>query len=290
MIATKSMDYASAVVKRNPWIITTESWFRNGKFIALPLNPEAVDFNIPLRVAHETTYAAKFVYVWRRRRTNNINSQFQVNFNISSGNIIPTFDISTPEKLMLARSYTGVMPASASQVGDLTKGNTAFRQSHAARNGSVSVAGLYDKIVPIGVQNLYAMLALVEALNTYEGDSVTGGNDVLVGMSTMAFPQLLLQGSISTDGITFSMSADNPAEFTMSFSMLVSKTTPSLGYNSWNELVNTYKSCMFSEVQTVQWMEALRSGATPSTAADRATFGQPKDAGNAFEGSDVSAA
>jgi hypothetical protein len=254
------MDYASKIVRRNPWIITTERWFDNGKFIALPLNPEAVEFNIPIRVAHETTHAAKYIYVWRRRSTKNVMQSFTVNFVISSGNIVPAFDLSTSEKLALAKTYTGAgvqpLPPTTDLAGDATKGNTIYQQSQ--KDTSIKINGLYDKVVPLGVQNLYALLGLAEEVESYKTASgVTAGNRVIVGLNTLVFPQLLLYGDITPEGISFNMSADNPAEFTMSFSLLVQSSVPSLGYDSWQGLVNTYKTSMFSREQTLAWMKAI---------------------------------
>jgi len=254
------MDYASKLVRRNPWIITTERWFANGKFIALPLNPEAIEFNIPIRVAHETTHAAKYIYVWRRRSTKSVTQSFTVNFSISSGNIVPAFDLSTAEKLRLAKTYTGAgvqpLPPTTDLAADSTRGNTVYQQNQSET--SIKVNGLYDKVVPIGVQNLYALLGLAEEVESYQTESGGyAGNRVIVGLNTLVFPQLLLYGDITPEGISFSMSADNPAEFTVSFSLLVQASTPALGYDSWQGLVNTYKNSMFSREQTLAWMQAI---------------------------------
>lgn len=264
-----SLDYANQYVNRNAWIITTERWFNAGKFIALPLNPEAVEFTLPIRVAHETTHAAKYVYVWRRRSTKNVINSFVVSFSISSGNILPAFDISTEEKLRAAKAFTGVsaqpIPPSPSYAADVTRGSRVYAQPR--DGGGVKVNGLYDKIVPLGVQNLYALLGLVEDVNTYNTGNGVSSNRVVVGMSTLLFPQLLLYGNITPDGITVSMSADNPAEFTVNFSLLVQSSYPKLGYDSWAQLTSTYKDTMFSNSQTLDWMQAvIRHRSTPASA------------------------
>lgn len=264
--ASAAIDYANQHVRRNAWIITTENWFNKGKYIALPINPEQIDFNIPLRVAHDSTHAAKFVYIWRRRSTRSVMHSFNVNFNISSGNILPAFDISTEDAMRAAQSFTGAsIPPSAAYAADATRGQRIYQQP---AGGGVKVNGLYDKIVPIGVQNLYALLGLVEDVNAYDTGNGMSSNRVIVGMSTLAFPQLLLYGNIAPDGVTFSMSADNPAEFTCSFNLLVQSSHPGLGYDSWTQLVKTYKSCLFSRTQTLDWMNAIirRSTATSDTA------------------------
>lgn len=264
--AVSAIDYANQYVRRNAWIITTENWFNKGKFIALPLNPEQIDFNIPLRVAHDSTHAAKFIYVWRRRRTYNVMGSFSVGFNISSGNILPAFDISTADKLRAAQTFTGAaVPPSAAYAADATRGQRIYQQPD---GGGVKVNGLYDKVVPVGVQNLYALLGLVEDVNAFDTGNGFSSNRVIVGMSTLAFPQLLLYGNIAPDGITFSMSADNPAEFTCSFNLLVQASHPNLGYDSWSNLVRTYKSTLFSRTQTIDWMNSIirNSTATSGTA------------------------
>lgn len=269
------IDYANQYVNRNAWIITTENWFSQGKFIALPLNPEQIDFSIPLRVAHETTAGAKFVYVWRRRSTKNVTGSFTVNFNISSGNILPAFNLSNADKVRAALAYTGAgtqpIPPSPELAADATKGNRTYQQP--ANGGGIKVDGLYDKIVPLGVQNLYAMLGLVEDVNTFRSENGTTSNRVIVGMSTLLFPQLLLYGNITPDGLTISMSADNPAEFTVGFSLLVQNSMPKLGYNSWIDLTNTYKNTLFSQQQTIDWMRHIINGAPATTSDTSGTVG-----------------
>lgn len=265
---TDAIDVANQHVNRNAWIITTENWFSRGKFIALPLNPEQVDFSIPLRVAHETTAGAKFVYVWRRRTSQNVTGSFTVSFNISSGNILPAFNLSTAERVQAALAYTGagtqLIPPSVELAGDATRGQRVYRQP---KGTDIKVAGLYDKIVPIGVQNLYALLGLVEDVNSYTTEHGKTSNRVIVGMSTLLFPQLLLYGSITPDGLTISMSAENPAEFTVGFSLLVQDSMPKLGYNSWIGLTNTYKHALFSQQQTIDWMRHIVNGAPIPTSA-----------------------
>jgi hypothetical protein len=75
-------------------------------------------------------------------------------------------------------------------------------------------------------------------------------------ISTMIFPRLLLYGWFSSDGISFSMNADNPAEFTVTFTLLVTSTFPTLGNNNWADLVSSYKSNMFEQPRTVDWASA----------------------------------
>lgn len=249
----QTTNYKEHTAHRDPWIISCERWFQSGKYIALTLNPESLDFSLPLRVASETTHAAKFVYMWRRRRTNSVTGNFQLNFQLSSGNILPTFDLSTPDKVELAKRYTGAgagyNPPSASMAGDATKGDAMYQ--------GTSVSGLYDKIVPLGVQNMYALLALANESRIRTTDS--GGqtsNRIVMGLSTLIFPRMLIWGWFSPEGITVSMSAENPSEFTVSFTLIVTSTTPKIGYDGYQQLVSSYKSNMYGGGSTLGWMHS----------------------------------
>lgn len=254
-----SIDNVKAEAKRtpyvvdrpDPWIITCESWLDKGRYIALPINPEQISFSLPLRVAHDDAYACKFIYIWRRRRTKSMAGQMQISFSVSSGNIIPQFDLSTAQKEQLAATYTGVTPFAEEQAADHTKGVSDYTLA--------SVNGLYDKHVPIGVSNLYAMLALANTprvrnsgVKTEErmGEPNTKvveqtSNNIVICLSTLIFPRLLLYGQFTPDGIQISMNADNPAEFTMTFSIMVSKTSPTLGHGNWQSLIQGYKTNMY---------------------------------------------
>jgi hypothetical protein len=257
-VAAQNSASIYSVTRVDPWLISCERWFEQGMYICLPLNAEQLDFNVPLRVAHDDGCNCKFIYIWRRRNTNSMNGQISINFSLSSANVIPAFDISDKSKLDLASKYTGSVPPSEDMVADSRKGILEYTQA--------GVAGLYDKAIPIGVSNLYALLALADeyrvrrasnALDS-EGRHTSGqtANRIVMCISTMIFPRLLLYGWFSPDGISFSMNADNPAEFTVTFTLLITSTFPSLGNNNWAELIRSYKSNMFEQPRTVDWASA----------------------------------
>ena len=241
----------------DPWILSCESWMSQGKYIALPLNPEQLDFGVPLRVAHDDGYNAKFVYIWRRRHTHSMTNQSTLSFSLSSANVIPAFDISTPQAMALSSKYYGNIPGE-SVLADQRFGRSEYTQA--------SVAGIYDRQVPIGVSNLYALLALADAprirvLNPVldANGNETGqqaSNRIVACISTMIFPRLLLYGWFTTDGISFSINADNPAEFTVTFSLLVTGSFPRLGQGAWKSLADSYANNMYAPMSTTDWLTA----------------------------------
>jgi hypothetical protein len=279
------------VDRPDPWIITCESWLARGRYIALPINPEQISFSLPLRVAHDDGYACKYIYIWRRRRSKSMTGSMQISFTVSSSNIIPQFDISTAEKESLAATYTGLTPFTEEQAADHTRGVSDYTLA--------SVKGLYDKAVPLGVSNLYAMLALANVPRVRNDGTKTEDrlgigktksiqqttNHVVMCISTLVFPRLLLYGQFTPDGIQVSMSADNPAEFTMTFSLLVNKTNPTMGHDSWRSLVDSYKQNMYSGGRSVDWMMSTYgySGAKPEapqtgpTETYQETIDRPKE-------------
>lgn len=265
------------VVARDPWIISCESWFSQGKYIALPLNPEQIDFSAPLRVAHDDGYNAKFVYIWRRRRSRSMNGSMTISFALNSSNIIPQFDLSNQQKYDLASRYQGNVPPEISMAGDHRKGISEFTQA--------SVKGIYDSAVPIGVSNLYALLSLadeprIRSLKPIDvEDRLIGqqtSNRIIMAVSTLIFPRLLLYGWFTPDGISFSMNADNPAEFTVNFSMLVTGTNPRLGRESWQSLTESYRKNMYNSARAVDWMASTMHGRDPNYNLDTPpTFDAP---------------
>lgn len=248
-------------VNRDPWIISCESWMSAGKYIALTLNPEQIDFNVPLRVAKDAGNNCEYIYIWRRRRNRSMSSNMTMSFQLSSGNIFPQFNLSTAQAYELARQYTGNVPPSESMVADHRMGRREYSQSQ--------VTGLYSSVVPIGVQNLYALLALANEKrirssgeierfeNKYEDPlklKQQTANRIVMGISTLVFPRLMLYGWFSPDGISFSLNADNPGEFSVNFTLNVTNTTPHLGFDAWRQLTESYNKNMFSDSKTLDWM------------------------------------
>lgn len=262
-------DASTHIVQRDPWIISCESWMAAGKYIALTINPEQLDFNIPLRVARDSGNNCVYMYIWRRRRTRSLNNTMQLSLTLSSGNVYPQFDLSTREQYALAQQYTGIAPPSEEMAADHRRGIREYMQA--------GVSGLYSAKLPLGVQNLYALLALANERrvrdsgtakiveNTYEDTKTVRqqtANRIVMGLSTLVFPRLLLYGWFTPDGIQFSINADNPGEFSVTFSLQVVATTPTLGFDAWRELTESYNINMFKQQKTIDWMaDKLKSPA-----------------------------
>ena len=239
------------VQRIDPWIITCESWFAAGKYIALPINPEQIEFSSGLRVAHDEGYNAKFIYIWRRRRNRSMNSVMTISFSLSSGNIVPQFDLSNNQKYDLAARYSGNVPPSVDMAADHRRGIAEYCQA--------PVHGIYDQAVPIGVSNLYALLALADERRIRVSGQTDDGvqqtsNRIIICLSTMIFPRLLLYGWFTPDGISFSM--NDPGEFTVNFSMLVTGSNPKLNFDGWQGLVDSYRQNMYNPTRTVDWASA----------------------------------
>lgn len=107
---------------------------------------------------------------------------------------------------------------------------------------------MYDPYIPPGVQNLYALTALLDGPKTWRPDlnytetfSEAVPNRIKVYANSLAFPAMTFYGIAVEQGMNWTESADNPACFDVSMNMLVTATDPMLGRAQMANLLDSYK-------------------------------------------------
>jgi hypothetical protein len=229
------------------WTITSDRWKSYGS-IVLPINPESLEVGMRLRAAEVQMQGGKYITYSRRERDKS-NFEFPViAFKFNSGNIQPIFseayilsaqrgdknivqDIRIPNKDNVGEHRYGAY---------LTAGFTADKNR---------IPELYDDSTPVGIQNLYALLNLVNDTWMLETGTKEKPNAVLnriiVSTSSLAFPSLTFYGFLDEAGLQWSESADQFNNFDTSFNLVVTRTSPRLGYGQLSNLISHYKSSMF---------------------------------------------
>lgn len=259
----------SLLARNNAWIFTCESWMSRNMYIILPVNPNEISFQMPLCVSNESYRGAHVTYLWRDRGFKSLFDSPIVSFDIPSGNIMPSFSESYIAKAQSVGRGLSVDKAAGDMLNAYSNPIPSGSQIHDARQGvykNVSKTGgstdnvdnapdLYRSDMPIGIQNAYAFHALAEErrIRTLPGSNTRTDNRVVAVLSTLIFPRLVLYGFFSEEGVETEESSENPGEFNLKFSLVVTDTYPRLKYNNWSELNDFYMNRQTLDASTLDF-------------------------------------
>lgn len=267
----------------NPWVLTCERWSQLAQYIALPINPSDIAWHIPLKVATEQTGRATVSYIWRNNYLNvssdggtssqdSLLQDFELALTFNSGNIAPMFNAAKAKSFYEADASTtgqawSYRPDPKANSGELAKfddysamGNDVLTQRVELPDESGYVLA-YDETVPLGVQNLYRVLSLLdEPKITYVPGSNRGAirsNRICLVMNTPAFPNMVVYGHANPSGVSWEESADSPNTFDITFTITVTETQPKLGMSGLTSLLTTYKAAVGADGNPITTRDQL---------------------------------
>lgn len=256
----------------NPWVITCSRWHDLGFYIVLPINPADLSWHIPLNMATEQTRHTTVSYIWRNNYINissdgsNLSEEsllqdFNITLTFNSADIAPRVTAST------AKDWRNGSDPSASnnyvidpdgKASDLIAFNRygAMDNPVAAMQAnhwdSLGYATDYDLTAPLGIQNFYRFLSLLDepktyvartdSPKTYKNAIPTRTNRITLVANTPAFPTLLLYGSIEPSGVTWEESVEHPNSFDVTFTMIVTEVAPRMGVRKFSDMLTAYKT------------------------------------------------
>lgn len=251
----------------NPWVLTCERWAQIAQYIVLPINPSDISWHIPLKVATEQTGRATVSYVWRNgyigvssdggaASQDSLLQDFELALTFNSGNIAPMFNYAKSQGRYRGGAVTNTdnnwRPNPASKADELVAfneysamGNDVLAQQVELPDESKYVLA-YDETIPLGVQNLYKVLSLLdEPRITHVPGSNRNAirpNRICLVMNTPAFPNMVVYGHANPSGVSWEESADSPNSFDVTFTITVTETQPKLGFAGLKSMLSTYKT------------------------------------------------
>lgn len=112
---------------------------------------------------------------------------------------------------------------------------------------SPNIPALYVPDVPIGIQNFYAFIMLMDEPCIYtDAQGRIRNNRIIINFNTLELPSMTFWGWWDQGGLSFTEDVENHGEFNINFSIFVTASSPSLGYNNFASLMTNYKA----EIQT----------------------------------------
>jgi hypothetical protein len=231
-----------------------------------------LDVRLPVTGVESTMYGGKFIV---RRRDPRVHSTFDypsIPLKFNSGNIIPMYSAdqviyATQESNPLEsevhksrRAYANrpdapdPKPNSADNTDNLYG---RYQYAESKSTGPNTTPGIYAGLpeIPVGVQNLYALLSLVNEGWIKNASRIDTGvatgvgnkhytqlNRIRVSTSNLVLPGLVLYGFFDESGLQWSESADNPTNFDVSMNLIVTHSQPRLRGVELAALISSYKS------------------------------------------------
>lgn len=257
--------------RADAWIISCDAWDNaNRPGLVLPLNPESLEIKLPVRGSESTMYGGKFITRRADPRTNSVFDFPSIQLRFNSGNIQPLADDSTVRSVhesnlspnaatLAARSRTTPIPLTPLPSSAARSRNLPGRYACAetAADGPNATPGMYAGLphIPVGVQNLYALLSLVNEtwiIDANQDDVGLGGkrytrlNRIRVGCSNLVFPGLVLYGFLDESGLSWSESAEQYNNFEVTMNLIVTHSTPRIRGVDFASLIAAYKSLFTS--------------------------------------------
>jgi len=256
----------------NPWVITCSRWHDLGFYIVLPINPADISWNIPLKIATEQTKHTTVSYIWRNNYINvssdgsmlseeSLLQDFNITLAFNSADIAPRVTADTIKGWKngtdpnAANNYVIDPDSKASDLitfnkyGAMDNPVAALQANHW---DSLGYASDYDLTAPLGIQNFYRFLSLLDepktyvARNdnpkTYQNAIPTRTNRITLVANTPAFPTLLLYGSIEPSGVSWEESVEHPNSFDVTFTMVVTEVAPRMGVRKFSDMLASYKT------------------------------------------------
>lgn len=279
----------------NPWVITCNRWQQLGQYIVLPINPSDLAWHIPLNVASEQTKHTTVSYIWRNSYINISNTKdpdsedsmlqdFELTISFNSANIAPMVKASVASDMKKSRTsvadYTADPDKKASDLINFADygamDNPVAKDKTSVKDPDNYITD-YDDTVPLGVQNLYRFLSLIDEEKVFVrtktsttenlGAQNVRANRIILVANTPAFPHLLVYGHIMPSGVSWEESAEHPNSFDVSFTMTVTETYPHLGLRNFASALTSYKSALSPSFGTREQLEAAELEAQTNVAS-----------------------
>lgn len=156
---------------RNPMILSTRNWLRQGRYISMFVNPREISWSVPRRETVVKTAAGAVRNTWRNRYRRTYLDEYMLNITFQTGNILPSS--AYPEFITPNLNITQVALA------------------------------LDNPRLPPGLSNFYEFLSLIDQPMLTGTDE----NRHVIVMYSRAFPLIRFEGYFTADPITWTESA-----------------------------------------------------------------------------------
>jgi hypothetical protein len=258
--------------RKNAWVFTCDRWAEHGSYILLPINPANISIQNQLRTQVDESKRGKIVYIARNQKNKSLFKPPEIQFTIPSGNIFPMFSdeyieaayrYSTHPKAKVNDSrqaldnptvnmsnYSASKPSKVSDMRDRIQGT---QMSSVQVQSGMNVPDLYNKVTPVGIQNLYAFMMLADE-QRFHNDVP---NKVHVHINSLLYPSLFLRCTFTEDGISWTESSEDPGQFDLEFSLRVLGTSPQIGYGYLDSFFSLYASAL-SDAQSTNSIDRMR--------------------------------
>jgi hypothetical protein len=236
---------------RQPWVLTCQSWIKEGRYIILRVNPKDVAWRMPQRSVEQKNRIGTILHIWRDRFRGTFYDEPTIAINFQSGNIMPIRRkslVDSDEKQTLFKmdektpKLKKIMDPSGKIVG--TKQVGGFEGAEVTRTKKKPDPSEVEATTPEGLYNFYEFLQLVDEQKILDDGSV---NYCYIMYNSRIFPNITLAGLFTPEGASWTDSADDPnAVQNWSANFTIYDSYPRL--NDLNALDKFFRSAGFGRV------------------------------------------
>ena len=176
----------------SPFIITTESFAREGRYIIFWAGPSSVSWNFPMRTSQQQTRSGTILHTWRSSKRGTLFAEPEVTCSFQAGTIMP---------VRLRRKET---------------------------EGGLTIAGEIAAL-PQGLFDFYEFFDLMDEKKILPDGRP---NFVMINYHSLVYPDLFMRGLFTPNGITFTDNSSDPSNLTWNATFKVRSTAPQFNRSS----------------------------------------------------------
>ncbi len=232
-----------ANLNRQPFILTCQSWIKEGRYLVAKVNPSEVQWRMPQRSVAQKTRAGEILHVWKDRFRGTFYDEPQLTIQFQSGNIMP---IRREPLVDTGEIRQVVSTIERTQVPNAAPGSRVIEEKENLQRVTIKKPdpNETEPVVPRGLHNFYEFLSLVDEQKILDTGDV---NFVYIIYNSRQFPNLTLAGLFTPEGVSWSDSADNPNQMNgWSANFTVYESYPRL--NNLDALLQFYQSAGFARI------------------------------------------
>lgn len=164
-----------------------------------------------------------------------------------------------------ASNFTSQMP-SVDQTRNYAAQSQAFNLQSTYIDPYNNIPNLYRENVPIGIQNFYAFIALMDEPRVYVSP-VTGklqNNQIIIHFNAPELPAMTFWGWQDQGGLNYTEDVEDHGQFNIQFSIFVTASGPSFGYGKFSSLMSRYKAEIASASTSLDRIKQILKSTPPS--------------------------
>lgn len=221
--------------------------------------------DLSLEYAKQMKALRNYVQPWTRPANPNDTSPDQVDSAAAAEQRNRMIETQVSKYQARAGNFVSQYPSEA-QTKNYTEQSQAFNLSSTYIDPYNNIPNLYRENVPIGIQNFYAFIALMDEPRVYKSP-VTGklqNNPIIIHFNSPELPAMTFWGWQDQGGLNYTEDVEDYGQFNIQFSIFVTASDPAFGYGKFATMMSRYKAEVASASTSLDRLKQILKSTKPN--------------------------